>query len=922
MMNCLKRVTASAVLLCAVHAAGQAPPEFTQVDADASQIDLANVLLAINCGTGTYDVNGVRFWAWGATELQASCGFSATYLTGPDWNAAWPNPFADPALVPLAEVYKAISYHNLPLWVELRDLNPEGFYTIQFLFTANAVNNWDHGGSVMVTGADEQWVARDFHLNTFAMGIPFVVRAEDVQPRADGVIRIDYVREADWVPSPALDVNKIWQGIILTGPPITFPTDCVATKEGDVIRLAWKNHEPSTNGTPYDEIDIYVDGQLRAVLGEGAAVIDEAADDRIEFDLSDPANAPLREGAHHYVVRTNLGGFESSVGAAYGIAPVRIAVGPYGDPYAQIETSDGRAWTPDTLLVKGDRLAADWQGAVDPLLGIPGLDAFGLDPLNPSDQILFSHFLYDGGGTPGNHLAVQVPIPNGAYDVYLYFWEYGSPWVFDRTAIATVERGAPTFVAYGDVEGVFAAAPNEGWRLAIEAVSVGDGVLDIDLLPGWSINADVTLAAVEVLPASPAPRGPRNFTATTTGNMIYRLAWETPAGAAYDRVNILSRMSGQKDQVPDPAAASYTFEQEIDYESTTNEAFVLQAREGNTFYAQLHAGAGVAPMYINAGGAGDVNGCPGCVPPVPPANAVAAIQARDLTWVSDLGYANRSFDFVAPLLNGDRNHAFWGTQPFTVVPDSPAAMLEPPFATPESLAGDELALFQNIRWTWSTPSRDPILMPMRWEIPINPGTYLVRLYFGEGCCPPSIVYRACDITAEGSEPIRIYYHGLAPDDAPPDDREYVLGAMGEAAIAQFDDVTVGDGFLSLVFASFCGFKEPYDNNPTVAAIEVLAPPAPPQELFVRGDINNDDKLNIADAISLLSHLFAALPKPLCPDAADANDDGKLDIADAIRVLGHLFAQTGPLPPPFGECGPDPTDTDTLTPCDYPPCKAP
>ena len=54
--------------------------------------------------------------------------------------------------------------------------------------------------------------------------------------------------------------------------------------------------------------------------------------------------------------------------------------------------------------------------------------------------------------------------------------------------------------------------------------------------------------------------------------------------------------------------------------------------------------------------------------------AVAAIQARGLAWVSDLGYTNRTFDFTAPLLSGDCNHAFWGTQPFTVVPDSPAAL--------------------------------------------------------------------------------------------------------------------------------------------------------------------------------------------------------------------------------------------------------
>ena len=44
--------------------------------------------------------------------------------------------------------------------------------------------------------------------------------------------------------------------------------------------------------------------------------------------------------------------------------------------------------------------------------------------------------------------------------------------------------------------------------------------------------------------------------------------------------------------------------------------------------------------------------------------------------------------------------------------------------------------------------------------------------------------------------------------------------------------------------------------------------------------------------------------------------GQFNIADAVSILSHLFGGTGDLLPPFGECGPDPTD-DPLVDCLYP-----
>lgn len=85
--------------------------------------------------------------------------------------------------------------------------------------------------------------------------------------------------------------------------------------------------------------------------------------------------------------------------------------------------------------------------------------------------------------------------------------------------------------------------------------------------------------------------------------------------------------------------------------------------------------------------------------------------------------------------------------------------------------------------------------------------------------------------------------------------------------------------------------------------------------FKRGDVNADGKVDIADAIRQLFCLFAdPCVEHWCPDASDANDDGRSNIADAITILSYLFARGAPPPPPFLECGLDPTPDDIG--CEY------
>jgi hypothetical protein len=76
-------------------------------------------------------------------------------------------------------------------------------------------------------------------------------------------------------------------------------------------------------------------------------------------------------------------------------------------------------------------------------------------------------------------------------------------------------------------------------------------------------------------------------------------------------------------------------------------------------------------------------------------------------------------------------------------------------------------------------------------------------------------------------------------------------------------------------------------------------------VFTRGEANGDGSTDLADAVTILLHLFAGREID-CSDAADANDDGVLDLTDPIQLLDHLF-RGGEAPPAPASCGADPTE---------------
>jgi hypothetical protein len=93
---------------------------------------------------------------------------------------------------------------------------------------------------------------------------------------------------------------------------------------------------------------------------------------------------------------------------------------------------------------------------------------------------------------------------------------------------------------------------------------------------------------------------------------------------------------------------------------------------------------------------------------------------------------------------------------------------------------------------------------------------------------------------------------------------------------------------------------------SIVAFIFSAPLSAASSTFLRGDANLDDKLDIADPVTVLGYLYLGTASLSCLDAADGNDDGELDIADPIFLLSFLFNGGGAPPAPFPAAGPDPT----------------
>jgi hypothetical protein len=144
------------------------------------------------------------------------------------------------------------------------------------------------------------------------------------------------------------------------------------------------------------------------------------------------------------------------------------------------------------------------------------------------------------------------------------------------------------------------------------------------------------------------------------------------------------------------------------------------------------------------------------------------------------------------------------------------------------------------------------------------------------------------------------------------------------------DMDVGDGMegLALLGGSSSGIKvldrslkerveegnEDCLNfeNPGSEAVKVLVVEFQPR-LFIRGDADSDQTVDISDAVRIFLWLFGGERIVNCPDALDVDDSGGVDVTDGISLLSFLFLG-GPQPaPPYLSPGRDPT-VDQLPAC--------
>jgi hypothetical protein len=90
--------------------------------------------------------------------------------------------------------------------------------------------------------------------------------------------------------------------------------------------------------------------------------------------------------------------------------------------------------------------------------------------------------------------------------------------------------------------------------------------------------------------------------------------------------------------------------------------------------------------------------------------------------------------------------------------------------------------------------------------------------------------------------------------------------------------------------------------------------------FLRGDVNSDGRVTLADAFSVGAFLFLGAPME-CTNAGDVDDSGTLLLTDEVKIFRYLFGDGSAPMPPFPHIGQDPTENPDLEDYVVPTCES-
>ncbi len=192
---------------------------------------------------------------------------------------------------------------------------------------------------------------------------------------------------------------------------------------------------------------------------------------------------------------------------------------------------------------------------------------------------------------------------------------------------------------------------------------------------------------------------------------------------------------------------------------------------------------------------------------------------------------------------------------------------------------------------------DPLVLV---PVAIDPGVAIATI---QGGGPPELFSVTVDV--DGISCFVIFAPPLAITVLPPGpaheliDWTYMIQpAAVVGSVTTLTYCSLGTGIGNVVFASGSFIPMVLIDG----SVDIL--PAVSPTTFVRGDVDQNGVTSVTDAVILLEHLFLGVPTGHCPRTADVNQDDGLNIADAIALLNGLIFSAQPIPPPWPSCDVD------------------